>query len=169
MISQFCLTLFNPVNKFIPVLAYSTYLLVAISVTESQSNWSFILLPPDICEAFQVKKNKQKKNPTKLHHSKCFSFHILPTLETLPLSNISLFNPFLKFPFTIENVATVWEWAELFAALMEREKPNYFLAEIYASRFSLQPDFFSQVIKSEDNSSSHRQWLLRSNSGYVQD
>lgn len=93
--------------------------LVAVSVTESQPNW-FILLPPDICEAFQEKKNKQKKNPDKLHNSKCFSFHILPTLKTLPLSNISLFNPFLKYPFTIENFATVWEWAELFAVLMER-------------------------------------------------
>lgn len=54
---------------------------MAASITESQSNWWSALLPPDICEAFQVKKNK-KKYPKKLHHSKCFSFHILPTLET---------------------------------------------------------------------------------------
>lgn len=102
-------------------------------------------------------KKQPKKNPKKLHNSTCFSFHILPTLETLPLSNIALFNPFLKYSFTIENFATVWEWDELFAVLMEREKLNYFLAEIYVSSFILQPGFFSQVIKSEDNSSSHHQ------------
>lgn len=130
--------------------------LMAVSITESQSNSWSTLLPPDICEAFQGKKTT-KKNPKKLHNSTCFSFHILPTLETLPLSNIALFNPFLKYSFTIENFATVWEWDELFAVLMEREKLNYFLAEIYVSSFILQPGFFSQVIKSEDNSSSHHQ------------
>lgn len=92
-IPQLCLGLFNPVNKYITVRIFSTY-----TSHRSQCYWKTIKLGIYSAPALELWaiSSAEAHTQKKLHHFKSVSFYPLPTPEVLLLTDISLFNPFLK-------------------------------------------------------------------------